>query len=153
MVVCVLAGFVPFCFAAAFCLSTRLLRARLRRDSDWSGGVENIALRFSERARGLGSMAWSWSGLSGAGGAPVPADTIRYGVESRLTTHDSRLTTHEQVFMTLFSALVRWFEPILRKIVSSELCIIEKQRYLHGHLIPAFFSLGTELCLAGSDRG
>jgi hypothetical protein len=53
---------------------TRLLQARLHGDSDWSGGVENIALCFSERARAL---------LGVEGGAPVPADAIRYDVEPR----------------------------------------------------------------------
>jgi hypothetical protein len=55
----------------------------------------------------------------------------------------------------LFSALVLgasalWFAQILLDIFSPELCIIEKQKYVQRPSIPAFFSLGTEFCLAGS---
>jgi len=130
LVVCVLAGFVSFCFAAAFCLSgTRLLLARLRRDSDWSGGVENIALRFSERARPLRG-----------GEPPVPADTIRCGITSKY-------------FCDSFSGSVLWFAQIHLNIFSSELCIIEKQKYLHGHLSQPSAPLVLSSAWLGAHRG
>jgi hypothetical protein len=125
LVVCVLAGFVSFCFAAAIaslvldysepgCIATAI------------GAVQSKISRFvSAREHGLCLE-----------GSPL-SQPMR----------DDPVLKHEQVFLR-FTGLQ--FAQILLTILSSELCIIEKQILFARPSSPAFCALGTELCLAGS---
>jgi hypothetical protein len=114
--------------------------ASRRRDSDWSGGAQNIALRFSERTAVTGTPGRldAWSG----GPCSTRHDTIQ-----------SVLDHHQAFSDKKFSAFVcRILEnSLVGTVYHRETEVTTVTEYLHDHQSqPSPPLLWNSLCLAGS---